>query len=60
MNGLKLNSCLLLQQEMVAAHTTNGEGDAVSEERRKVAIAGVPDFLATNTVTMVQLTPVQI
>lgn len=45
---------------MVAAHTTNGEGDAVSEERRKVAIAGVPDFLATNTVTMVQLTPVQI
>jgi len=41
------------------ARTTNEEGGAVSEERRKVAIAGAPGFLATNTLTMVHLTPVQ-
>jgi hypothetical protein len=42
------------------AHTTNKEWGAVSEERRKVAIAGAPAFHATNTLTMVHLTPVPI
>jgi hypothetical protein len=39
----------------------NEEGGLI-EERGKVAvaIAGAPAFLATNTLTMVHLTPVQI